>query len=54
MTVGSNPAATVYDSGKGEIFVLNRSSASVSVISDSNNAVIATVTVGTNPYGASL
>ena len=33
----------------GELFVTNRDSGSVSVISDSSNAVVATVTVGTGP-----
>ena len=33
----------VYDSGKGEVFVTNAGSDTVSVISDKTNAVIATV-----------
>ena len=40
----------VYDSSKGEIFVAS-SSGNVSVISDSTNAVVATVTAGNYPYG---
>ena len=38
----------VYDSGKGEIFVANWGSNTVSVISDNNNTVVATVPTGTN------
>ncbi|MGB6462713.1 MAG: hypothetical protein WBF38_00615, partial [Nitrosotalea sp.] len=33
--VGSNPEGVAYDSGKGEIFVANVATNSVSVISDS-------------------
>jgi YVTN family beta-propeller protein len=40
-----------YDSAKGEIFVSNAGSNTVSVISDSNNAVVATVAVGGAPDG---
>ena len=56
--IGTIPVNTAgpmaYDSGKNEIFVTNintnhSASDSVSVISDTNNTVIATVTVG---YGA--
>jgi YVTN family beta-propeller protein len=49
----SQPSAVAYDSGKGVIFVANPGTnsapGSVSVISDSTNAIIATVTVGTGP-----
>ena len=48
---GNNPGELVYDSGMGEIFVANTGSNTVSVISDSNNTVVANVTVGSNPYG---
>ena len=40
-----------YDSGKGEIFVANQEGDTVSVISDSNNIVVATVNVGSSPHG---
>jgi YVTN family beta-propeller protein len=39
-----------YDSGKGEIFLVNSASGTVSVLSDSNNKVVSTVTVGQSPY----
>jgi YVTN family beta-propeller protein len=52
ITVGSEPWGVAYDSGKGEIFVVNYGSTTVSVISDSTNTVVANVTVGTNPMGA--
>jgi DNA-binding beta-propeller fold protein YncE len=49
----SQPDAVAYDSGKGAIFVANpgtsTAAGNVSVISDSINAIIATVTVGTGP-----
>ena len=41
--VGSAPVAAVYDSGKGEVFVANAGSNSVSVISGANYSVIATI-----------
>ncbi len=49
ITVGTAPYGVAYDSGKGEIFVTNLGADSVSVISDSTNAVVATVTVGNYP-----
>ena len=53
INVGDEPAGIAYDSGKGETFVVNENSGTVSVISDSaNNSVIASITVGIwNPYG---
>jgi YVTN family beta-propeller protein len=41
--VGSAPTGVVYDSNKGEVFVANSGSNSVSVISDANNSVVATI-----------
>jgi YVTN family beta-propeller protein len=41
--VGSSPMAAVYDSGKGEVFVANSGSNSISVISDANDSVVATI-----------
>jgi len=57
VTVGPEPLAIAYDSGKGEMFVANQGSFSslangnVSVIDDATNTVVATVTVGLNPDG---
>ena len=51
MTVGTGPYDLGYDSAKGEVFVANAYSRSVSVISDSNNQVVTTVTVGSGPLG---
>ncbi len=52
VTVGSSPDGVAYDSGKGEIFVVNEATPGiVSVISDSTNKVTATVTVGGGPVG---
>jgi YVTN family beta-propeller protein len=50
ITVGGAPWGVAYDSGKSEIFVVNSAAGSVSVLSDSNYAVLAKVTVGTSPY----
>ena len=47
--VGTNPDGVAYDSGKGEIFVINAGSNNVSVISDSTDTVVANVTVKANP-----
>jgi YVTN family beta-propeller protein len=49
--VGTSPTGIAYDSGKGEVFVANSGFNTISVISDSTNAVVATVTVGTSPAG---
>ena len=49
--VGASPTGVAYDSAKGEIFVANSGSNTVSIISDQTNAVIKTVTVGTSPTG---
>jgi YVTN family beta-propeller protein len=50
INVASVAGSAVYDSGKGEIFVTSSNTNSgvfaVSVISDSTNAVVATITVG--------
>jgi YVTN family beta-propeller protein len=51
VTVGYLPSYAAYDSGKGEIFVSNVGG-SVSVISDTNYTVVATVSVITVPTGA--
>ena len=45
------PWGVAYDSGKGEAFVSNYRSLSVSVISDATNKVVDTIPVGTNPAG---
>ena len=41
----------VYDSGKGEIFVTAYGGSNVFVISDTTNAIVTTVTVGSYPNG---
>lgn len=41
--VGNFPEEMAYDSGMGEIFVANTGSSSISVISDSTNTVVATI-----------
>src|SRR5208283_3356995 len=48
--VGSSPFGLAYDSGKGEIFVTNLNDNTVSVISDSNYTVVATIHVEA-PFG---
>ena len=48
--VGNYPFGIAYDSGKGEIFVTNIYDDTVSVISDSDNTVVATIPVEA-PYG---
>jgi YVTN family beta-propeller protein len=47
--VGSDPSDEVYDSARGEVFVLNTGSDNVSVISDTENRVVATIPVGITP-----
>jgi YVTN family beta-propeller protein len=49
--VGNSGGDLAYDSSKGEIFVANEGSNTVSVISDTNNTIVANVTVGSSPYG---
>ena len=49
--VGNGPFGAAYDSGKGEIFVPNLNTNTVSVISDSTNTVIATIPVEADPEG---
>jgi YVTN family beta-propeller protein len=49
--VGNYPFGVAYDSGKGEIFVTNNYDNTVSVISDTDNTVVATIPVGKGPYG---
>jgi YVTN family beta-propeller protein len=51
ITVGDYPVSIAYDSGKGEIFVVNYWSDSISVISDSTNNVVATISIGSYPQG---
>ena len=43
--MGSQPSGIAYDSVKGELFVANYDSGTVSVISDSTDSVVANVTV---------
>jgi len=51
VSVGREPRDVAYDSGRGEVFSANELSANVSVISDSDNEVVATVPVGASPSG---
>ncbi len=51
VTVEGQPNCLAYDSGKGEIFVQNHSDGTISVISDSDNSVVATFPVGDYPQG---
>ncbi len=51
ISVGSDPRGVVYDSSKGEIFVVNYYDNTVSVISDNSYTVVATVPVGAYPVG---
>jgi YVTN family beta-propeller protein len=46
--VGGTSYGVAYDSGKGEVFVTHFFNDSVSVLSDANNAVVATVQFGQN------
>jgi TM2 domain-containing membrane protein YozV len=48
------PEGMAYDSGKGEIFVANGGAYAVSVISDSNSSVVATIGVVNLPLGSSV
>ncbi len=59
VSVGVYPVGVAYDSGEGEIFVVDDGYSSnttynniVSVISDANNTVTKTVFVGVDPAGA--
>jgi YVTN family beta-propeller protein len=49
-TVGGSPWGVAYDSGKGEIFVVNSAAGTVLVLSDSNYALVETIAVGKSPY----
>jgi len=51
VTFGNRPDGVAYDSAKGEVFVANQGTNTVSVISDATNAVVATVPVGSAPFG---
>src|SRR5437899_858042 len=50
--VGSSPWAVTYDSGKGEVFVADRFSANIKVISDAMDEVVATIPDGFQPWDA--
>ncbi len=51
ITVEPNPNGIAYDSGKGEIFVSSMHNNTVSVISDTNNTVVATIKLESTPMG---
>ncbi len=48
---GSHPEDVTYDAAKGEIFVSNEYTNSVSVISDSTNTIVGSISVGSLAYG---
>ena len=48
---GAYPWSVAYDSGKGEVFVVQDLSNNVSVVSDATNTVVATIPVGSSPEG---
>ncbi len=50
VTVGGAPWGVAYDSGRGEIFLVNSGAGKVLALSDSSYAVRATVSVGQSPY----
>jgi YVTN family beta-propeller protein len=52
--VGSSPQGIAYDSGKGEVFVANSGSDTVSVISDTSDTVVANISVGAGASPAGL
>ena len=47
--VGSEPFGLAYDSAQGLVYVANTNSENLSVISDINDTVVATVALGTDP-----
>lgn len=49
--VGTFPVDAAYDAARGQVFVVNQGSGTVSVISDSTDTVVATVGVGSGPTG---
>ncbi len=51
VAVGTAPQGLAYDSAKGEVFVSNPGSNSVSVISDASGSMVATVTHFAGPLG---
>jgi YVTN family beta-propeller protein len=51
VAVGSDPVSLTYDPARGEIFVSNCGSDNASIVNDSTNRVVATVTLGACPYG---
>ena len=54
ITLGGNPTDIAFDSHLNEVFVSDYDSGSgntVSVISDASNKVVATIIVGSGPYG---
>lgn len=50
ITVGGAPWGVAYDSAKNELFVVDSSAGSVSVLSGSNYASLTKITVGQSPY----
>lgn len=52
--VGSLPTALAINPAGTELYVTNQTSGTVSVFNTSTNALITTITVGTDPYGISF
>src|SRR2546426_6548076 len=48
---GGLPYSVAYDSARGEVFVADYGSNTVSVIDGTSNTVVATVSVGSTPFG---
>ena len=49
ISVGSMPDGVAYDSSRGEVFVANTLSNTISVVSGRTNRVVATVAAGNSP-----
>ncbi len=49
---GVGPVVAVFDPANGDVYVTNDGSNNVSVVSGASNTVVATVPVGSTPYGA--
>jgi YVTN family beta-propeller protein len=54
ISVGSHPTALAYDSGRSEVFVVNRDDNTVSVVLDCTYTVDVTIPVGKTPYGVAI
>ena len=52
--VGGQPSGVAYDSAKGEVLEVNGGLSTVSVISDTSDAVVANISVGESPCWRSI